>query len=113
MKQTTRKTGSKTINLNPNIMIEKPPLLPILHLCGTKKNKLKALVFYSGYGLASYAFTQEGYDVIGGIEYEPIAAESYIANFPNSKVLVKSTRELTGTRIANYFNIKPGAVDVI
>lgn len=113
MKQTTRKTGSKTINQNPNIMIEKPPLLPILHLCGTKKNKLKALVFYSGYGLASYAFTQEGYDVIGGIEYEPIAAESYLANFPNSKVLVKSTRELTGTRIANYFNIRPGDVDVI
>lgn len=113
MKQTTRKTGSKTINQNPNIMIEKPPLLPILHLSGTKKNKLKALVFYSGYGLASYAFTQEGYDVIGGIEYEPIAAESYLANFPNSKVLVKSTRELTGTRIANYFNIKPGDVDVI
>lgn len=94
-------------------MTEKPPLLPILHLNSTKKEKLKALVFFSGYGLASYAFTQENFDVIGGIEYEAIAAESYLANFPNSKVLVKSTRELTGTRIANYFNIGPGELDVI
>lgn len=95
------------------MMEQLPPVLPVLHLCSTKRQKLKALVFFSGYGLASYALTQEGYDVVGGIEYEPIAAESYLANFPDAKVLVKSTRELTGLRIANYFNVSPGEIDLI
>ena len=94
-------------------MEERPPLLPILYHCKSKKDKLKALVFFSGYGLASYAFSQEGYDVIGGIEYNQIAAESYLANFPDSKVLVKSTRELTGRKIMVFFKIKPGDVWVI
>ena len=95
------------------MMEQLPPVLPVLHLYSNKKQKMKALIFFSGYGLASYAFTQEGYDVIGGIEYEPIAAESYLANFPDAKVLVKSTRELTGLRIANYFNVNPGEIDLI
>lgn len=82
-----------------------------------EKSKVKkrptALVFCCGGGLTSHALKEEGYDVLGGIDYEDFAEKVYTANFPDAKFLKESVRALTPKRICEEFNIVPGEIDCI
>jgi len=77
----------------------------------TLTQKIKVLIFFSGFGLSSYAFKKEGYEVMG-IEYLDKACEVYRANLPEAKLIEKSTRELTPALIREELGVEPGEIEV-
>ncbi len=71
----------------------------------------KALVLCCGHGLVSEALRQAGYKLLGGIDTSEASQEVYKLNFPNSKFLLKSIRELDVQTICDEFKIQPGEID--
>lgn len=74
------------------------------------QSKPKALIFFGGMGLSSYAAKDE-FHILGNIEYWDVAASIYRLNHPNTPVLECSSRTLTAKTICRELNIKPGDID--
>lgn len=58
-------------------------------------NGIKVLDLFSGAGGFSLGFKLAGYEIIGAVEKDKWAAETYQKNFPAAKVLVGDIQQMT------------------
>lgn len=63
---------------------------------------LNAVVFFGGGGISSSGIIKH-FDLLGNVEYWSVAADTYRANFPQSKVLERDIRTLTSDEILDVF----------
>lgn len=54
----------------------------------------KVFDLFAGAGGFSLGFKQAGFEILGGIENMPTIAETYILNFPESKVIVEDIKKI-------------------
>lgn len=77
------------------------------------KNGYNVISTFSGCGGSSLGYKLSGYNVLCALEFMPKAAEIYRLNFPNTPVLTKDIREITGNDLLNMANIKPFELDIL
>ena len=68
---------------------------------------------FAGAGGLSLGFEQAGFDVAAAIEIDPVHAAIHEFNFPRSKVIARSVRDLTGQHIRELAGIGKKKVDVV
>lgn len=68
---------------------------------------------FSGCGGSSLGYKLSGYDVKCAVEFIPNAAETYLANFPNTPVIQKDIRDITGEDIMKITGIKKYELDIL
>lgn len=72
-----------------------------------------AIDLFAGAGGLSLGFEQAGFDVAAAVEFDPIHAATHQVNFPNSAVLCRDVRKVTGEEIRAAAGIGRRAVDVV
>jgi DNA (cytosine-5)-methyltransferase 1 len=72
-----------------------------------------AVDLFSGVGGLSLGFEQAGFDVKAAVEFDPIHAAAHELNFPNSTVICRDVRHLTGDEIRSQAGIGRRAIDVV
>ncbi len=75
-----------------------------------KKAPLKCLDLFSGAGGFSLGFTMAGYEVIGAIEIDKWAAETFQHNHPNAKVIVQDISTVSDEDILAAFPTHPDVI---
>lgn len=75
--------------------------------------KLKAIDLFSGCGGLTQGLRDAGFDVIGAIEFESIAAETYRENHKKTFLWEKDITEVTGEEILNQLGLKKGELDLL
>ncbi len=73
-------------------------------------SKLTVLDLFCGAGGMSCGFKMAGYDIIGGVDFEPSAIKTHETNFPKSISFCGDIRDFTNEMIDKQF---PNGVDVI
>jgi DNA (cytosine-5)-methyltransferase 1 len=72
-------------------------------------NGIKVLDLFSGAGGFSLGFKLAGYEIIGAVEKDKWAAETYQKNFPAAKVLVGDIQQMTNEMLSKAF-LKPEVI---
>ncbi|MCL2017438.1 MAG: DNA cytosine methyltransferase [Alphaproteobacteria bacterium] len=73
--------------------------------------KLNLLELFAGVGGLSLGFEQTGqFNIVGAIELDPVIADSFAKNNPNTKVFIGDICKLDPKKIAKEFNTK---IDII
>lgn len=72
--------------------------------------KLKVLDLFCGAGGLSCGFEMAGFDIVGGVDFEPAAIKTHERNFPGGVNYCGDIREFTNEMIVENF---PDGVDVI
>jgi len=75
--------------------------------------KYKAIDLFSGCGGLTLGLKQAGFQVVGAVEIDSLAVETYSKNHPEVKVLKDDIRKITGSRILKEFNLKKGELDLL
>ena len=76
------------------------------------KNGYKVISTFSGCGGSSLGYKLAGYDVKCAVEFIPKASETYSANFPDTPVIEKDIRDITGEDLMNLTGIKKYELDI-
>lgn len=76
-------------------------------------NSYKVVSLFSGCGGSSLGYKLAGMKVLLANEFIPAAAETYRANFPNTIMLEKDIRQITGKDILDLTGLKIGELDVL
>lgn len=69
-----------------------------------KEDELTVVDLFAGAGGFSLGFDMAGFKIIGAIEIDKWAGETFQANHPQSKVLIKDITKLTDADLANAFD---------
>lgn len=77
------------------------------------KNKYNVVSLFSGCGGSSLGYELAGFNVKCAVEFIPNAAEVYRLNHPNTYVLEKDVREVTGEEILNIIGLQRGELDIL
>ncbi len=81
---------------------------------GTHDNRpLTAIDLFSGCGGLTLGLKQAGFDVIGAVENDPLAVETYTANHPEVKMWPKDVRKVPGTEVLRELKLKKGELDLL
>lgn len=75
----------------------------------SNSNRPTVLDLFCGAGGMSLGFEQAGFDVVAGVEIDPVHAAVHSYNFPNCRVYREDITTLTGKRIVN----ENGHIDVV
>lgn len=75
--------------------------------------KYFAIDLFSGCGGLTLGLKQAGFKVIGAIEIDSLAAETYRRNHPEIKVWEEDIRKVKGATILRQFGIKRGQLDLL
>lgn len=75
--------------------------------------KLTAIDLFSGCGGLTLGLKQAGFKVVGAIEIDPLATETYSANHPEVKVWKKDIRKIKGSEILRTLGLKKGQLDLL
>jgi len=78
-----------------------------------KNKKLLAIDLFSGCGGLTLGLKQAGFRVIGAVEIDPLAAETYSKNHPEVNIWQKDIRDLSGAEILHTLGIKKGQLDLL
>lgn len=78
-----------------------------------KKNGYNVISTFSGCGGSSLGYKLAGYNVLCAVEFIPNAAETYRANFPDTPVIEKDIRNITGEELLQMTGLKKGELDVL
>jgi DNA (cytosine-5)-methyltransferase 1 len=68
---------------------------------------------FAGAGGLSLGFEQSGFDVAVAVEFDPIHAAIHELNFPDTKVLCRDVRDLTGDELREQAGLGRRAIDVV
>jgi DNA (cytosine-5)-methyltransferase 1 len=68
---------------------------------------------FAGAGGLSLGFEQAGFDVAVAVEFDPIHAAIHELNFPDTKVLCRDVRDLTGDELREQAGLGRRAIDVV
>lgn len=90
-----------------------PPLPDYSTKTGTEENCLKALDLFSGCGGLTQGLKDAGFTVIGAVEIDALAAETYRNNHPGIFVWEKDIRTLSITDVINQLLLEPGKLDLL
>jgi DNA (cytosine-5)-methyltransferase 1 len=77
------------------------------------KRKLIAIDVYSGCGGLTLGLKQAGFDVIGAIDNDPVAVETYRRNHPEVKVWQEDIRKLNASAVRGELRIRKGELDLL
>lgn len=72
-----------------------------------------AIDLFSGCGGLTLGLKQAGFSVIGAVEIDSLAAETYRKNHPEVKLWEKDIRELTGKAVLHQLKIRKGQLDLL
>lgn len=86
--------------------------IDMTELKNVPKNGYKVISTFSGCGGSSLGYKLAGYDVKCAVEFIPNAADTYSANFPDTPVIVKDVREISGEDLMNLTGIKKYELDI-
>mgnify|MGYP001161680567 CR=1 FL=1 len=78
-----------------------------------RQNRGRVIDLFAGAGGLSLGFEMGGFDVVAAVEYDPIHAAIHELNFPKTKVLCASVRDLTGRDIRKQAGLGRAAIDVV
>ena len=79
-----------------------------------KTNKRPTAVdLFSGCGGLTLGLKQAGFDVVGAVEIDSLAVETYSSNHPEVKVWHKDIRKLNGSEIQKILKLKKGELDLL
>lgn len=91
--------------------IKVPNTSDINALAGT--NGYNVLSTFSGTGGSSLGYRWAGFKLVGALEFVQEAVDSYLANFPDTPVLVQDVRQTTGADLLKLVGLKVGELDVL
>lgn len=75
--------------------------------------KPKAIDLFSGCGGLTLGLRRAGFCVVGAVECEELAAETYRANHPDVHLWQKDIRNLPAARVARTLGLKAGELDLL
>ena len=78
-----------------------------------KRTRPTAIDLFSGCGGLTLGLKQAGFDVVGAIEIESLAAETYRMNHPEVELWEKDIRDLSAQEILSRLKMKPGDLDLL
>lgn len=73
----------------------------------------KAIDLFCGAGGLTLGLKQAGFDVVGAIDIDEAACDSYKMNHPEVNLWDTDIKELTGKDVLNKLKIKPGELDLL
>lgn len=73
----------------------------------------KAIDLFSGCGGLTLGLTQAGFAVVGAVEIDPLAAETYKANHKNVFVWQEDIRKISAAAVMRRLKIKRGQLDLL
>ncbi|MBI5386114.1 MAG: DNA cytosine methyltransferase [Verrucomicrobia bacterium] len=72
-----------------------------------------AIDLYSGCGGLTLGLKQAGFKVVGAVEIDPLAVETYEANHKNVHVWPKHIRKVSVAEVRRKFGLNPGDLDLL
>jgi len=78
-----------------------------------KSKKPIAIDLFSGCGGLTLGLKQAGFSVIGAIEIDPLATETYAKNHPEVKIWQHDIRKISGLEILHTLGLKKGNLDLL
>jgi len=78
-----------------------------------RKIQYTAIDLFSGAGGLTLGLINAGFNVLAGVEINPIAASTYRANNPNIKLFECDIKKLSETEILNGLKLKRGELDLL
>jgi len=76
-------------------------------------NRPIAIDLFSGCGGLTLGLKQAGFDVIGAIDNDPSAVDSYLLNHPEVPVWKDDIKAISGDGAIDRFGVQPGEVDLL
>lgn len=73
----------------------------------------KAVDLFCGAGGLTEGLRQAGYDVVGAVEIDPLAATAYRTNHKNVHLWTTDIRRLTGPTLLDQLHLSPGELDLL
>ena len=78
-----------------------------------KSSKFTVIDLFSGCGGLSEGFKLAGYEIVGGIDFNKSAIETFSKNFPNAKAICCDLLDINEQKIIDIFGEKIKNVDVV
>lgn len=78
-----------------------------------KNKKTKAIDLFSGCGGTTLGLRKAGFNVIAGVENDPLAIETYQHNHPKVKVFASDIKELDAADVMAELCLVPGELDLL
>lgn len=75
--------------------------------------RLRALDLFSGCGGLTEGLKEAGFDVLGAIEIDPIAGETYHLNHPEVHVWKADIKTVKGTAVRRKLKLRKGSLDLL
>lgn len=75
--------------------------------------KFTAIDLFCGAGGLTTGLQMAGFDVLAGVEINPVAAETYLMNHPNHKMYSSDIRNLDPELVMRELNLKKGELDLL
>jgi DNA (cytosine-5)-methyltransferase 1 len=75
--------------------------------------KPKAIDLFSGCGGLTLGLTQAGFRVVGAVENDPLAVETYKSNHKRVVIWEQDIRKLSGAEVMRRLKIRPGQLDLL
>jgi DNA (cytosine-5)-methyltransferase 1 len=75
--------------------------------------KPKAIDLFSGCGGLTLGLTQAGFRVVGAVENDPLAVETYKANHKHVAIWEQDIRKLTAAKVMRRLKIERGQLDLL
>ncbi len=75
--------------------------------------KYTAIDLFSGCGGLTLGLKQAGFKVLGAVEIDSLAVETYKKNHPEVKIWEEDIRKLTGEKLLTELNLKKGELDLM
>ena len=88
---------------------------PSIHRCAhrMRSSRPAAIDLFSGCGGLTLGLKQAGFRVIGAVEIDPLAAETYRSNHKRVKVWQTDIRELSGRAVRRHLRLRRGDLDLL
>ncbi len=82
-------------------------------VAGSTRRYPTAIDLFSGAGGLTLGLRWARFKVLGAVEIDPVAAETYRSNFPGVKLWETDIRSLAIARVRRELNLRPGALDLL